>query len=184
MNRIQRLFSEAGATYGRLSPRERLLVGVTALVVAGFLVLVSSLSFSRAVARRETRIEAKLEQLEQANRLTANYRQAESKRADLERRLQGNKTKLFTHVDDLAKKLGVEIGGITDKGTQQLPGKIVESAVEVTFTRTSLDKLMKFLGSVETPGGLVKVTRLQIRPRTDQPVIDAWLVIATYQLET
>ncbi|MGC4113965.1 MAG: hypothetical protein QM765_04765 [Myxococcales bacterium] len=75
---------------------------------------------------------------------------------------------------------------MNDKGTQPLEGgtKINESSVEVTFTRIPLDKLVKFLQDVESGQGLVKVTRLQVRPRTDESVLDAWLVVTTYTLES
>jgi len=62
--------------------------------------------------------------------------------------------------------------------------KITEQSVEVTFTRISLDKLVKFLTDVEATKALVKVTRLQVRPRTDEAVLDAWLVVTTYTLES
>mgnify|MGYP000857310916 CR=1 FL=1 len=184
MNRIRQLLSEATNAFGRLSARERTLVALAIGAVLAFAVFVSSFSFSKAVSARNSRIKTKIGQLQEASALTATYRQAETQRADLERRLKANNTRLFTHVDELSKKLGVEIGGITDKGTQPLAGKIVESAVEVTFTRTTLDKLIKFISAVEGQTGLVKVTKLQIRPRTDQPVIDAWLVVATYSHES
>jgi hypothetical protein len=74
---------------------------------------------------------------------------------------------------------------MTDKGSQPLnETKITESSVEVTFTRIKLEKLIKFLSGVESGSGLVKVTRMQIRPRSDEPVLDASLVITTYQLSS
>lgn len=184
MNRIRQLLSDALSTFGRLSGRERAMVGMIVAALLGFVLFVSSITYSRAVVRREGRIKAKLEQLTEVQKLTGGYRQAEQQRAELERRLRGNNVKLFSYVDELAKKQGVEIGGMTDKGDQPREGKIVESAVEVTFTRIGLDKLARFLAAIETTGGLVKVTRLQVRPRTDAPVLDAWLTISTYQLES
>lgn len=184
MSRLRQMIADATAALGRLSARERMLVGLTAAVIVGFVIFAASLTFSRAVGRRESSIKTKLTQLEEAHTLTSTYRQAESKRAELERRLKDNKTRLFSYLDDLAKKQGLEIGGLNDKGTQPREGKITESSVEVTFTHIPLDKLVKFLEAVEGTSGLVKVTRLQIRPRTDQPVIDAWLTVTTYQLES
>jgi hypothetical protein len=184
MNRLRQLISEASAILGRLSSRDRMLVGVMSACVLGFLIFVVGITFTRTVKRHESAIETKLAKLNEINGLTANYRQAESRRTDLERKLRTNNVKLFSYLDELSKKQGLEIGGINDKGTTQREGKAVESSVEVTFTRISLDKLVGFLTAVEGSSGLVKITKLQIRPRSDQPVIDAWLIVTTYQLES
>jgi hypothetical protein len=184
MNKVRQLLSDATAAFGRLSSRERAMVGIIVAALLGFVFFVGSITYSRAAARREGRIKSKSEQMAEVQKLTGGYRQAEQQRSELERRLRGNNVKLFSYVDELARKQGVEIGGMTDKGSQPREGKIVESAVEVTFTRIGLDKLSNFLSAIETTGGLVKVTRLQVRPRTDAPVLDAWLTISTYQLNS
>ncbi|MFN7134163.1 MAG: type II secretion system protein GspM, partial [Myxococcales bacterium] len=103
--------------------------------------------------------------------------------AKVEARLRGSNVRLFSYLEELARRQSLEIGGMNDKGSQAIgESKINEQAVEVTFTRISLDKLVKFLQEVEGGGGIVKITRLQIRPRKDEPVIDAWLTVTTYQM--
>jgi type II secretory pathway component PulM len=186
MNQIRQLISDAGAAFGRLSPRERGLVGLAAGVLLVFVIVLSTVSINRSLSRRESRIQTKLEQLEEISQLTGGFRAAEQQRADLERRLRGNQIRLFTYLDDLARKQGVEIGGMNDRGSQPAGNDsgITESSVEVNFMRISLDKLVRFLQEVESGSGLVKVTKLQIRPRSDQPVIDAWLTVTTYQLDS
>jgi type II secretory pathway component PulM len=185
MNRIQQLLNEASAAFTRLSGRERTMVlagGGGALLL---LILVITLSTSSAISKREARIRVKSTQLEEVVRLTGNYRQVELERNELERRLRGNQVRLFSLLDELSKKLGVEIGGMNDKGTRPLEEtRINETSVEVTFTRISLEKLVKFLSEVEgSSTGLVKVSRLQLRPRANESVLDAWMVVSTYQLE-
>jgi len=183
MNRIRQLLSDAAAAFGRLQPRERGLVALAGLAVVAFLVAGLTVSVSNSIKQRETRIRTKLEQLEEVNRLTAGYRAAEAARAEAERKLKGPKVQLFSYLEDLAKKKGLEIPGMSDKGTAALQDStITESSVEVTFTRISLDKLMKFLAEVESSPGVVKVTRLSIRLRSDEPVLDASLVVSTFQL--
>lgn len=183
MNRIRQLLTDAAAAFGRLTPRERGLVSLAAGAVLILVIALTSLSVSRATSRREARIRSKSAQLEEVAKLTSGYRAAETQRQELERRLAGNKVQLFSYLDELAKRQKIEIGGLSDKGTAPIPDtKVVESSVEVTFTRIALDKLLKFLQEVETTQGLVKVTRLQLRPRSDEPVLDAWLVLTTYTL--
>ena len=181
MGRIRQLFSDGLAALGRLSPRERGLVALAGGAVPVFLVVASTLSVGRAIGRREARIKTKQQQLEEIGKLTVGFRAQETRRNELERRLQSNRIKLFSYLEDLAKKDSVSIGGMNDKGTSPVgDSKITEASVEVTFTRIPLDKLVKFLQDVEAGQGLVKVTRLQLRPRSDEPVLDAWLIVSTY----
>ncbi|HEY3445715.1 MAG TPA: type II secretion system protein GspM [Myxococcales bacterium] len=186
MEGIRQLVSDALAALGRLSPRERGLVGLAGGAVLVFAVVFISLSVGRSIDRQEARIKTKQGQLDEIGKLTGTFRAQESMRKELEQRLQNNKVKLFSYLEELAKKDSISIGGMNDKGTQPLEGgaKINESSVEVTFTRIPLDKLVKFLQDVESGQGLVKVTRLQVRPRSDEPVLDAWLVVTTYTLES
>jgi Type II secretion system (T2SS), protein M len=182
MNRFRQLFSDATAAYGRLTSRERGLVSLIAGAVIALFILLVSVSVSSAVSRREARIRAKSVQLEEVARLAAGYRADEMRRQELERRLRDNKTKLFSYLDELAKRQKIEIGGMTDKGSAPLAEKVVESSVEVTFTHITLSKMISFLQEVESGQGLVKVTRLQLRPRSDEAVLDAWLVLTTYTM--
>lgn len=184
MEQLKRLLADAGETFGRLSSREKLMVLGAALALAAFLLFFVSYSFHGALRQGEARITGKLGQLQEVQRLAAGYSQAEKERAALERQLRNNKVKLFTLVEETAKRQGVEVGGMTDRGNHPREGKIVESSVDVTFTRIELIKLVRFLSAIETRTNLVKVTKLQVRARSDQPVLDAWLTLTTYQLES
>jgi len=183
MNKVNQLFADLGAAFGRLAPRERVLVSIAVGALLLFAVFATSLSVSRSFASRRARIETKRGQLEEAAQLTSSFQQAQSRREELERRLRdGTGVRLFSHLEDTAKRHDLAIGGMTDKGSHTNEAKITESSVEVTFLRIPLDKLVKFLGDVERGGALVKVTRLQVRPRKDEAVIDAWLLVTTYQM--
>lgn len=187
MDSIRQLLSDGLAALGRLSARERALVGLAGGAVLVFLVVFISLSVGRSIDRQETRIKTKQGQLAEVAKLTGNFRQQEQQRRDLEAKLSlGKDTKLLGYIEELSKREGLSIGGMTPKGTQPLEGgnKIVEDSVEVTFTRIQLDKLVKFLQDVENGKGVIKVTRLQIRPRSDEPVLDAWLVVTLFLPES
>lgn len=185
MNRLQQLLNDASAAFNRLQERERKLVvygGGGALLA---LLLLVSLTISSNLSRREVRLKTKLTQLEEVHKLTAGYRAADQERAALEQRLRNNQVRPFSLLEQLAKKQGLDIGGMNDKGTRPVAEtKIVEASVEVTFTRIPLEKLVRFLTEVESSAGIVKITKLQIRPRDNEPVIDAWLVVSTYSMES
>ncbi len=184
MDQLRQLLNDLTAAWGRLNPRERGLVALAAGAVTVLLLLVSTLSISSSLSRREGRIRSKTSQLEDVAKLTSGYREAEAKRTEMENRLRNNKVALFSYLDELAKAQKLEIGGMSDKGRLPVQDtKIVEQSVEVNFNHIALDKLVGFLSKVESGVGLVKVTRMQIRPRAEENTIDAWLVVTAYQLE-
>ena len=186
MERIRQLYSDLVASLGRLSPRERRLVALAGGAVVVFAVAILWLTIGRSLDHRAHRIETKRRQLAEIASLTVGFKAHEAQRNDLERRLKQNSVSLFTYLGELAKKQGLEIGSMNDKGGQPLSeaSRISERSVEVTFTRISLPKLVQFLTEVEAGQGLVKVTHMQVRPRSDEPVLDAWLIVSTYTLES
>lgn len=184
MEQLKRLLVDAGEAFGRLSSREKLMVFGAVGALAIFLLFFTGYSFQGALRQGEARIAGKLSQLKEVQQLASGFSKAEKERAALDRQLRNNKVKLFTLIEDTAKKQGLEVGGMTDRGNHPREGKIVESSVDVTFTRIELLKLVRFLSAIETKDSLVKVTKLQVRARADQPVLDAWLTISTYQLES
>jgi hypothetical protein len=179
------ILDDINAGLGRLSERDRKLLGIMVGALSCFLLFVVGVSVNRAISKRAERIATKLGQLHEAAALTTGYREAEKQRTELERKLKEHGVKsLFTYLEDLGKKDELEIGGMTDKGSSPA-GKdatIQQASVEVTLTKVELSKLTKFLNDVETSPGVVKVTRLQVRPRDDEPVLDAWFTVTTYYL--
>jgi hypothetical protein len=170
--------------YSRLSERDRLLLVMMGLALSAFAVFISGVSLGRAAQKRSDRIASKSQQLREVSQLTVGYRQAEQTRQDLERRLKDHAMKnLFSYLDDLSKKDEISIGNMTDKGSEPAgdkTSKVVRSSVEVTVTHVEIDKLTKFLNDVESNPGIIKVTRLQVRPRKDDAVLDAWFTVSTY----
>ncbi len=185
MNRLLQLPTDLAAILGRLSPRELRLTLLTAATLALLSGLLIYKSVSSALYSREARISTKTKQLQEISSLTSGYRASEARRNDLERRLRNNPIRLFSYLDDLSKKLNIQIGGLSDKGSHPMTegSKVLESSVEVVFTRVPLDKLVSFLNQVEESQGPVKITRLQMKPRKDEEVFDAWMVVTTYNLE-
>lgn len=179
------LIDDINAGLDRLSERDRTLLGVMAAALGCFLIFVVALNVSRNLSKRSERIALKQGQLHDAAQLTSGYRLAQAQRTDLEKKLKEHGVKnLFSYLEDLGKKGGLEIGGMTDKGSSAA-GKdttIQQASVEVTLTKVELLKLTKFLNDVENNPGVVKVTKLQVRPRDDEPVLDAWFTVTTYYL--
>jgi general secretion pathway protein M len=183
------VMDEARNYWERLSGRDRNLLMLMGGAIGVFLVFVTGMSMSHALDRRQALLETKTKNLREVAQLTVGYRQAESARTELERKLKDHAVKnLFSYIEELTKKDLIDIGGMTDKGTgpvgdgKDKDSKLAMQSVEVTLTRVPLDKLTKFLNDVENNPGMVRVTRLQIRPREDGDVLDAWFTVSTYYL--
>jgi len=174
---------------GRLSSRDRNLLALMGVAIALFVVFLVGHGLSAATAKHEARIKLKQTQLREVAQLTRGYREAELQRTDIERKLRDHAVRnLFSYLEDLGKKDGLDIGGMTDKGSTSASddksSKIMKSSVEVTLTHVQISQLTKFLNDVETNPGMVRVTRLQIRPREDEAVLDAWFTVSTYYLKS
>ena len=182
MNRFREALASAEQYLTRLSARERLLVGVAAATFVAATIGIGSLGVSRAIRRREGSIEAKTKALAEISNLASTYRERDLRRRQLEERLK-TPVKLFTFIDDISKQQGVEIGDMQDRGSTTGSDKISESIVEFDLNKLTLDKLTNFLNAIEHGPHLVKVKKVRIRTRLDDPnSVDASLTVATYSM--
>ncbi len=182
MSFFRTLFASAEQYLGRLSARERLLVSAAGGVFLAMVIAILSIAFSRAIHRRQVAIAEKSKALSQIASLAASYRQRDFERRQLEERLR-TPVRLFTLVDELSKRQGIEIGDMQDRGTTTGSDKISESIVEFDVNKLTLDKLTSFLNAIEHAGHLVKVKKIRIRARIDDPnSVDASLTVATYSM--
>ena len=70
-----------------------------------------------------------------------------------------------------------------DRGSTAGSDKISESIVEFDLNKLTLDKLTNFLNAIEHGPHLVKVKKVRIRTRLDDPnSVDASLTVATYSM--
>jgi general secretion pathway protein M len=182
---LRKLQSDVEAFFQRLSQRERVLVTVAGLAVVAFVVFLLSTGVSRGISARQHRIVEKTRILSEVGKLAQGWRAAQSERADLERRLKGDHPPLMTFVAQTGAKLGIEVNDLRPTAAASEPtAGVVEESVEVNVAKLELPKLAALLEALEGGPGVVKVRRLQIRTRSDDPAaIDVSLVVATYGLK-
>jgi general secretion pathway protein M len=187
VNFLRRLRADAEAFLQRLNQRERVLVTVAGLAVVAFVVFLVSVRVSRGIGAREARIESKTRMLAQVGTLAQGWRAAQAERAELERRLKGARTPLLTFVSQTGAKLGIEVNDLRPtQGGGETQGNVVEESVEVSVAKLDLPKVAQLLEALErgSGSGVVKVRRVQLRTRTDDPAaVDVSLLVATYQLK-
>jgi general secretion pathway protein M len=188
METLRKLRGEAEAVFSRLSPRERVMVSAAGAAVAAFVLLMISMGVSRAVRAREARIDAKTQVLSQVGQLAQTYRRAQSERAMLEAKLQGPPVQLMSFISQTGARLGIEVNdlrpGQQAAGPDKAAEKVVEESVEVSLARLDIPKLAALLGELERGPGIVRVRRLALRGRSDDPAaLDVTLVVATWQMK-
>jgi general secretion pathway protein M len=184
MDRLRQLRADLEAWASKLSPRERVMVTAAGLAVALFVILMASARLQSGVRAREARIEEKTKVLAQVGTLAAGYRRVQNERAALEARLKGPGVPLMSHVAQTGAALGIEVTDLRPTGAPVELDGVTEESVEVNLPRIELGSLAKLLQGLERGQGLVKVRRLRVATRTDDPkLVDATVVVATYRLK-
>jgi type II secretory pathway component PulM len=178
--RIQELLQNAEGYVQRASRRERLMLAGAASGLVLFLVFLISFGFSQAIRRHELAIANKTKALKEIAQLAATYGERSRARQALEQRLKA-KVALFTFIDDISKKQHIEIGDMQDRGSSTGQDKITESTVELDLNKLTLDKLTEFMNALEHDPHLIKVKKIRLRGRIDDPnAVDVTMTIASY----
>lgn len=181
---FRRVLAELEAFFTRLSQRERVMVSAAGVTVVAFLVMLLATGISRATTARQDRIEEKTRVLAQVGHLAEAYRRAQTERLSLESRLRGATVPVMTHVSQTGQTLGVEVGDLRPSGAPEETDGIVAESVEVSLPRIDPAKFGRFLQALEGGQGVVRVRRIRLGSRSDDPrLFDATIVVANYQLK-
>jgi len=183
MDRLKALLADAQAWFQRLTTRERRLVAGAATGVAAFVLFFVLIGFSTSAASYRRRTEEKLVKLQDVQTLAASYREAEQNRQSMERQLTTSKLSLMSYLEEKGSAAGLSIPAMNQKPEASIAdSKIIESAVELTLTDITVNRMVDFL-SVERGPGVVKVKLLRLEPRTSNQTLTVWATIATYRLK-
>jgi general secretion pathway protein M len=184
IDRLRALRADLAAWLAKLSPRERVMVSAAAVAVALFVGFLVSAQIGRGLSRRESRIEDKTRVLAQVSKLAEGYRQRQAQRLELEQRLKGSPVQLLSYISQQGAQQQIEVG---DLRPSPAPGELEglrEDSVEVNLARVELARLARFLQALERGQGVVRVRRLRLTSRADDPsLVDATFTVAAYQLK-
>jgi general secretion pathway protein M len=157
MERLRRLRAVVEAWLGAMSGRERVLVTAAALVVALFGIWLVAHAYRRREAERES----------------------------VEARLNGPPVQLMSHIAQAGATLGIQVNDLRPTGAPTDADGLREESVEVNLARIELGRLAQLMQSLERGAGVVRVRRVRVSTRSDDPaLVDATLVVSTYQLRT
>ena len=183
--RLRRIRAAVESWLGSLSQRERVMVAAAAASVALFTVWLLSFTVGGAMKARTERIESKTRVLSQMAKLSDGYRQRQAEREAIEARLRAQPVALMTHVAQAGAALGIEVNDLRPTGAPTEVEGLREESVEVNLARIDLPRLSAMLQNLERTTGVVKVRRIRLSTRSDDPMlVDATFVVSTYQLKS
>ena len=165
----------------RLSPRERMLLGVGA--AAGVLVLVWGLAGFLAERRAtlQAQIVASERDVGEVTRLRDRYLALKAERDAVRRKLEkgGTEFSLFSHLEGVTRDtLSRDRVAAMNPSTRTVAEDLQEEDVEMRLSGVSLRELVGLLYRVEKSDLPLLVSRVQMKKRFDQPfVYDATLVV-------
>jgi general secretion pathway protein M len=186
MESLRKLRADFEAWFTRLSARERVMVSLAGVAIAVFVVFMGAMSVQRGIRAREASIDRKTQVLAQVGKLAQGYRAVQAERNQLEAKLKGPPVQLMSFVAQTGQRLGIDVNDL--RPGQAAPGsstdRVIEETVEVNLPKLDLPKLASLLQELERGPGIVKVRRLALRSRNDDPAaVDVTIVVATYQLK-
>jgi general secretion pathway protein M len=185
MDFLRTLHADLEAWLGKLAPRERAMVALAALGVGLFIVWLFSMQISAGISGREARIEQKTKVLSQVGKLAETYRRRQAERQAVESRLKGQPVQLMSYIAQTGATLGVEVTDLRPSGAPVEVEGLREESVEVNLAQIDPPRLGRLMQSLERSAGVVRIRRLRITTRTDDPkLVDATFVVSTYQLKT
>ena len=182
LERLRKLRADGEAWLGTLSPRERVMVTAAAFAVALFALWLVVHQIGAGVSAREARIEQKTKVLAQIGKLGEGYRRRTAERQALEARLRGAPVQLLSHISQAGATLGIQVNDLRPTGAPVEAEGMREESVEVNLARIELLKLGQLMQSLERGAGVVKIRRVRITTRGDDPaLVDATLLVSTFQ---
>jgi general secretion pathway protein M len=155
----------------RLQPRERFLVliaGVAVLVTLVYLVVVDPLLKRSATLDRQ--IANAQRQLKELSTLRQDYLRQRSvvDRINTQLKQQQKNFSIFSRLEEVARQTGVQNKIQSMKPTVSPPNDAYrEESVEIKMEGVTLEQLIPYLYQVENSPQLLKIKRLDIKPRND-----------------
>lgn len=185
MARVFDRFSDAAMRwYDGLSDRERRLLTIfftcvfVLLVFSTVFVAINKISTKRADLARNKEVFTEVKALE------SEYLQAKEKNERALMSIRRNDVSLFTYIQGITSRLGLTVKDLNEQKRPLAKSGMVEISVKVNLTKLSIDKVTALLEAITTSeeGELVKVTRLKINKRFDEPdLLDLQMTVSTWK---
>jgi general secretion pathway protein M len=164
-----------------LQPRERLFVGGAgaALVLVLFFMLVIDPLFKHS-AELDRQIVTARRQLTELRTMQQDYRRQKSVVDSINSQLKKQQNfAIFSRLEELAGQTGIRNNILYMKPTVSTPSEVYnEESVEIKMEGVTLAQLVRYLHQVENSPQLLKIKRLETKPRFD----NRQLLTATFRV--
>jgi len=171
--------------FERLSGREQIMTLFLVVSIFTFVLGMSTYFVQKDLTRRTARIAAKEKKLVELQGLRADYqrRLADQNRLAAEIR-KNNSTRLLSYIETVSKQANTEIRNAAERSGQAIgSGALKEVGAEVSVQNVSIDRLYDFLKRIEGGNRLIKVRKLDIKTRFDNPkMLDAKVTVGTFKV--
>jgi general secretion pathway protein M len=172
----------------KLGGREKLVIIVGGVAVALFLFYRFGLSPALERLRMLDRlVTIKERDLHQMKTLRETYLAQRRLMEEVNRSLsqRGQDFAIFSFLEDLANKTGIKNNIIYMKPALTTPGELFrESSVEMRLEGITLQQLTRYLYDIERAPQLLRVRRMQIKPRPANPdLLDVTFQVSTFYLQ-
>jgi hypothetical protein len=163
--------SQLQHAFGRLAPRERLLVGVAATIFSLVVTVATIHAVQSAKARLRARIEAKEHQLERVQALRAEYLELKRRAEELTaKNADQSASWLYANLEALLKKdVSREKIHSMDPSSKTIGDRYVEDSVKVEVLGVTLPQIVALLYGIEHSSKPMHVTQLQVKKRVSDP---------------
>ncbi len=184
MLKVKDLLNQVTVAFDNISPREQVLVLFMSLTIFGMILGFGGYLVSKDLNKREKRIAAKAQKLQEIGELRSDYKRrlAEQNRVAANVR-RNNNVRLLSYLENLSTEASLTLKGASERqGEATGSDTVKEEAAEVRIDNVSLDRLYDFLRRIEEGNPLIKVRRLKIKTRFDnKEMLDASVTVGTYK---
>jgi len=181
---LERISESTVQWYDALSERERRLLTIFSIVVVSLvIVLTIYLGVAKLNARRAELVKSK-QQLTQILELEDDFKKAKEKAEKARLTVMKNDVSLFAFIQAATSKLGLVVKDLNEQKRPLPKSDIIEISVRLNLSKLSIDKVMALIEAIETSemGKLIKVTKLKINKRFDEPdLLDLQMTVSTWK---
>ena len=167
-----------------LSDRDRLLLGVTTVVLFVFIVGASIFWAQGSLRKQAFVAKDREEKLQQILALEGRYLAQKASATKDSSLLEKNSITLSPYLEAISRELGLKLENIKPRTVAVKDTDFKQEMVDVTFKNLSVDRLNDLLEELEgaKSRGLVKVLKLNVSTRhDDKTLLNVKLTIATWK---
>lgn len=182
--RINELRDSIKLWYDSLSAKEKTFVIVFSSALFSVIIIFVIIFVSSTINSRYMEIDDKEKKLREIIAQKDKYREAEQAQKVFEQRLKSNNVNLFSFVEEISRKLQVDISDMNERESPVQKGdKIREQTLELNISKIPMDRLVDFMKEIEKGQYLVKIKKLKINTRYEKEnrTLNVNMVVATYK---